>query len=155
MLNPGTSMVWQAHTTVATVVEQDGLFLMVEENDTGRTVFNQPAGHLEKDESIFAGAIRETLEETAWLVEPFALIGIYHYPAPNGITYVRFCFAAKTLKEEPGRILDDGIISAKWLSAGTILDPAFRARSPIVQQCLRDYLKGQRYPLSLIWHNDP
>jgi 8-oxo-dGTP pyrophosphatase MutT (NUDIX family) len=148
-------MNWLAHTSVATIVERNGLFLMVEEQDEDRTVFNQPAGHLEKGESIFEGAIRETLEETAWLVEPEALVGIYHYPAPNGVTYIRFCFAAKALKEEPGRTLDDGILSAQWLSEQTIMDPAFKARSPIVRQCLQDYLAGRRFPLSVIWHYQP
>jgi ADP-ribose pyrophosphatase YjhB (NUDIX family) len=145
-------MTWLAHTSVATIVERDGLFLMVEETDEGRTVFNQPAGHLEKGESISEGAIRETLEETAWLVEPEALVGIYHYPAPNGVTYVRFCFAASPLKEEPGRTLDAGILSARWLTEQEIMDPAFPARSPIVRQCLQDYLGGRRFPLSVIWH---
>jgi 8-oxo-dGTP pyrophosphatase MutT (NUDIX family) len=148
-------MTWLAHTSVATIVERNGLFLMVEERDEGRTVFNQPAGHLEQGESIYEGAIRETLEETAWLVEPEALVGIYHYPAPNGVTYIRFCFAAKALKEEPGRTLDDGILSAQWLPEPTIMDPAFKARSPIVRQCLQDYLAGRRFPLSVIWHHQP
>jgi 8-oxo-dGTP pyrophosphatase MutT (NUDIX family) len=146
-------MTWLAHISVATIVERDGLFLMVEEVDAGNTVFNQPAGHLEQGETIFEGAIRETLEETAWLVEPEDLVGVYHYPAPNGVTYVRFCFAARALKEEPGRTLDLGILSAQWLSADTILDPSFKARSPIVRQCLQDYLGGKRYPLSLLWHH--
>ncbi|MFZ8929594.1 MAG: NUDIX domain-containing protein, partial [Pseudohongiellaceae bacterium] len=61
-------MIWTAHSTVATVVEQDGKFLMVEEIDNGCTVFNQPAGHLDEGETLFTAAIRETLEETAWHV---------------------------------------------------------------------------------------
>ena len=146
-------MTWLAHTTVATIVEREGLFLMVEENDAGRLVFNQPAGHLEETESLFEAAIRETLEETAWLVEPTSLIGIYHYPAPNGATYIRFCFAATALKEEAGRVLDEGILATHWLPAETILAPDFTARSPLVARCLRDYLQGARYPLALLYHH--
>ena len=35
---------WHPHSTVATVVERDGLFLIVEEMIEGRILYNQPAG---------------------------------------------------------------------------------------------------------------
>ena len=150
-------MTWLAHSSVATIVEKDGLFLMVEETvdgiDGGRTVFNQPAGHLEEHETLFEAAVRETLEETAWHVELTGFLGLYHYPAPNGVTYIRHCFVARALRHEAGRELDAGIVAAHWLSAETILAPTFNARSPIVSRVLRDYLDGTRYPLSLIYHH--
>jgi 8-oxo-dGTP pyrophosphatase MutT (NUDIX family) len=154
-------MTWLAHSSVATIVEKDGLFLMVEETvddvdkaPTGKsTVFNQPAGHLEEHETLFAAAVRETLEETGWHVELTDFLGLYHYPAPNGVTYIRHCFVARPLRQEPGRELDTGIIAAHWLAADTILSPDFNARSPIVGRVLRDYLSGTRYPLSLIYHH--
>jgi 8-oxo-dGTP pyrophosphatase MutT (NUDIX family) len=146
-------MTWHAHSTVATIVERADLFLMVEELDEGRTVFNQPAGHLEADESLFEAAQRETLEETGWQVELTAFLGVYHYPSPNGITYIRHCFVASAQVYDPARPLDRAIVAAHWLPAAIILDPQFPARSPIVQQVLRDYLAGIRYPLSLIYHH--
>jgi len=148
-------MTWLAHSSVATIVENDGKFLMVEETDGDQVVFNQPAGHLEDGETLFAAAIRETLEETAWEVELTAFTGLYHYPAPNGITYIRHCFAAKPGRYHAGQVLDDGIIAAHWFSAREILDPQFRARSPIVRRCLQDYLAGKRFPLDLIHHHIP
>ena len=53
---------WTPHVTVATVVEKDGKFLFVEEYTEGvsHTVFNQPAGHVESDETIIQAALRET-----------------------------------------------------------------------------------------------
>ena len=60
---------WNAHITVATVVERDGRYLLVEEFDGTRLVINQPAGHLDPGETLVEAAIRETLEETAWQVE--------------------------------------------------------------------------------------
>ena len=152
---PCTQMIWLAHSSVATIVEKDGLFLMVEETDDGRTVFNQPAGHLEENESLFEAALRETLEETGWQVELTDFVGLYHYPAPNGVTYIRHCFVARPLQHNPQRKLDDGIIAAHWLSADTILASEFQARSPIVGRVLRDYLSGIRDPLSLITHLRP
>lgn len=148
-------MTWLAHSSVATLVEKDGLFLMVEEIDNGRMVFNQPAGHLEDGETLFAAAVRETLEETAWETELLYFVGLYHYPAPNGVTYIRHSFAAKAMQYQPERLLDPSIVAAHWLSAETILDPSFPARSPIVQRTLRDYLAGKRYPLDLIYHHQP
>lgn len=145
-------MVWLAHSSVATLVEDNGLFLMVEEHDGDRVVFNQPAGHLDEGETLFAAAIRETLEETAWDVDLTALLGLYHYPAPNGLTYIRHCFVAIPVRHHAGRPLDTPIIAAHWLSAQQILAPDFKARSPLVTACLRDYLSGKRYPLSLIQH---
>ena len=145
-------MIWLAHSSVATVVEDNGRFLLVEEHDGERVVFNQPAGHLDEGETLFAAAVRETLEETGWDVELTALLGLYHYPAPNGLTYIRHCFVATPLRHHPERKLDTPIIAAHWLTAAEMLAPDFRARSPLVTACLSDYLAGKRYPLSLIQH---
>ena len=70
---------WTAHVTVATVVQREDRFLLVEEHSEGfsHTVFNQPAGHVEAGETVIQAAIRETLEETAWRVEITDLLGIY------------------------------------------------------------------------------
>lgn len=148
-------MAWYAHSSVATIVEKDGLFLMVEEQDGASTVFNQPAGHLEANETLFEAAIRETFEETRWQVELTAFVGLYHYLAPNGITYIRHCFTARPLAYVADARLDEGIIAAHWLSREAILAPGFNARSPLVGKVLRDYLQGIRFPLSLIYHHQP
>lgn len=148
-------MIWLAHSSVATIVEHDGRFLMVEEQDGDQVVFNQPAGHLDEGETLFAAAVRETLEETGWDVELTAFLGLYHYPAANGVTYIRHCFAAQPLRHHPERELDAPILAAHWLTAEEILADKFPARSPIVGRSLRDYLTGTRYPLSLIHHHQP
>ena len=61
---------WQPDVTVATVVVRDGRLLVVEERVNGKLVLNQPAGHLEPDESLVDAALRETREETGWDVRP-------------------------------------------------------------------------------------
>ena len=95
-------MEWKPHITVATVVEDNGRFLMVEELKRERAVLNQPAGHLDTDESLIDAAIRETLEETGYDVELTGVIGIYLYTAPsNGVTYQRICFAGKAVSAIP------------------------------------------------------
>ena len=114
-----------------------------------------PKGRIDPGESPEEAALRETLEETGWDVELTHLLGLYHYPAPNGVTYIRHCFAAKPLRHLPDRELDTPIVAAHWLTAGEIMAPGFAARSPIVQRCLQDYLDGQRYPLAVIYHHHP
>ena len=73
---------WQPDVTVATVVVDGGRLLMVEEAVGGRLVLNQPAGHLEPDESLVEAALRETLEETGWQVRLTAFVGAYQWKAP-------------------------------------------------------------------------
>lgn len=141
---------WTPHATVATLVERDGQYLLVEEiAELGTPVFNQPAGHIEQGESVLQAAKRETLEETGWHVEPFALVGIYIYAAPNGITYHRYCLAAKALHQEPNAKLDQGIIGPRWCSLEEIRHN-LQLRSPMVLRCVEDCHKGQRFPLELI-----
>ena len=144
-------MSWHPHVTVATIVEDQGRFLLVEEQADGREVLNQPAGHLEPAESLLEAALRETLEETGWEVELSAVTGIYLYTAPsNGVTYQRVCFAARPVRHHPERALDDGIIDPRWLSRDELAAQPQRWRSHLVLRCIDDYLAGGRYPLALI-----
>lgn len=147
------SQLWLPHVTVAAVIERDGKFLFVEEQLDQAIVINQPAGHWEKQESLIQAVIRETLEETAYHVQPNALVGIYRWPHPHqDITYLRFVFSGDILAHEDGRALDQGILRACWLSPDELHNQRARHRSPLVQLCLQDYLAGKRYPLALLTH---
>ncbi|UTW04978.1 NUDIX hydrolase [Amphritea atlantica] len=146
-------MRWTPHVTVATIIEHDDKFLCVEEQSQslGQLVINQPAGHVEANETFIEAAIRETLEETGWSVTPTGLIGIYIYTAPaNGVTYHRYCFAARAESYDPDLPLDTGIERAVWLSRAELEQQKDRLRSPMVTQCIDDYLSGIRFPLSVI-----
>ncbi|EPJ87438.1 MULTISPECIES: NUDIX hydrolase [Pseudomonas] len=144
-------MQWQAHVTVATIVEDQGRFLIVEELKAGKAVLNQPAGHLDPNETLQNAAVRETLEETGWDVELTSVIGIYLYTAPsNGVTYQRICFAAKPLRHHPDYQLDDGIIGPLWLTRDQLQAEQDRWRSELVMRCVDDYLSGEHFSLSLL-----
>jgi len=141
---------WAPHVTVATVVVRDGRLLLVEEAIDGRQVLNQPAGHLEPNETLAAAAVRETLEETGWTVRLSAFIGTYQWTAPDGTPFLRFAYAAEPQSHDPDRPLDDGILRALWLTPAELrADPA-RLRSPLVWEVVADYLAGQRHPLSIV-----
>ena len=147
--------VWKPNVTVAALIERDGRFLLVEEEAEDGLRFNQPAGHLDEGESLVAACAREALEETAWGFTPTALVGIYQWPRPQGdITYLRFAFCGDLGAHEAGRALDTGILRAVWKTPDVIRASADRHRSPLVSQCVSDYLAGRRYPLELIRHYD-
>jgi 8-oxo-dGTP pyrophosphatase MutT (NUDIX family) len=148
-------MTFKPHVTVATLVERKNSgqseFLMVHETDKHslKDVINQPAGHVDANETLIDAAIRETLEETAWQVSIDHLIGIYVLDAANGVTYYRFCFAATAI-EFTDQALDPDITKATWMSLEQIKQAQSQHRSPLIQQCLDDYLAGQKIPLSAI-----
>ena len=149
---------WQPDVTVATVVVRDGAFLIIEEDVQDRRVLNQPAGHLEPDESLLHAAVRETLEESGWQVEPTALIGCYQWKSPanenepEGRHFLRVALAARPIRHHPERILDDGIVQALWLTSAQLQVEAGRHRSPLVWRVVQDYLAGQRLPLAALAH---
>ena len=144
---------WQPDVTVATIVVNDGRLLMVEERAGGRLVLNQPAGHLEPDESLVEAALRETLEETGWDVRLTAFVGAYQWKAPEtGRHYLRFAFAAEPVLHHPERALDEGITRALWLTPGELQSEAGRHRSPLVWRSASDFLAGRRQPLELLQH---
>ena len=110
-MNYRSGRFWQPDVTVATVVVREGRLLMVEEQVQGERVLNQPAGHLEPDETLQEAALRETLEETGWEVELTAFIGAYQWTSPrDGKHFLRLAFAADPVRHDPARPLDEGIL---------------------------------------------
>lgn len=142
---------WQPDVTVATIVARDGRLLLVEEHARGRLVLNQPAGHLEPDESLQQAALRETLEETGWTVRLTGFVGAYQWKAEEtGRHYLRFAFCAEPLHHDPDRPLDTGIERALWLTPAQLQAAGERHRSPLVWQAAADWLAGNRHPLDLL-----
>ncbi len=159
-------MIWTPHITVATIVQQNisehdsgtcysgTRFLFVEEKSVTlpHLVFNQPAGHVEANETLVEAAIRETLEETGYTVSVDSVLGLYTYTPPNDpdCTYYRICFLANVESFDAARTLDTGIVRAVWLTLDE-LKASNRSRSPLVIRCVEDALAGQRFPLSMIF----
>lgn len=150
---------WKPSVTVAAIIERGGQYLLVEEETPEGIRLNNPAGHLDPGESPLEGCVREALEETAHHFVPTHLLGIYlsrfqrmpqHGPAQD-ITYMRFAFAGELGEQVVGRQLDHGILRTVWLSPEEIRAKRQLCRSPLVLRCLEDHLRGQRYPLDLIY----
>jgi len=149
------SEVWKPSVTVAAVIERDGKLLLVEEETSDGIRFNQPAGHLDPNETLEQAVVRETLEETAHDFTPYALIGMYmsrYQSSRTGqdVTYLRFAFCGQVGMAHD-RALDHGILRAVWMTYDEILACEDKHRSPLVLRCIDDYLAGQRAPLSLLF----
>ncbi len=144
-------MTWAPHVTVATIIERDNRFLMVFEESDGKLVYNQPAGHLDPNETLHEAAIRETLEETGWTIKLTGVVGANLYTAPsNGITYFRTTFIGEAISHDANRLLDAGIIEAVWLTYEELLERKSQLRSPMTLQIVDEYLAGRRFPLSVV-----
>lgn len=150
---------WKPSVTVAAVIERDGRFLLVEEETPEGLKLNNPAGHLDPGESPVEGCAREALEETTHRFTPTHLLGIYlsrlqrQRPgeAMEDITYLRFAFAGTLGEVVPGAQLDAGIVRTVWMTPDEIRASTARHRSPLVLRCMEDHLRGQRYPLELVY----
>jgi len=144
-------MVWKPRVTVAAIIERDGRFLLVEEQTSEGLKFNQPAGHLEENESLIDAVKREVLEETAWQFEPEYLIATQIWRrSKKHPTFLRFCISGACHSHSPAQPLDSGIVGTHWLSVEEIKAQPKRVRSPLVTIAIEEYLKGGRYPLSLL-----
>jgi 8-oxo-dGTP pyrophosphatase MutT (NUDIX family) len=149
---------WKPNVTVAAIIEQDGRFMLVEEETADGLRLNNPAGHLDPGESPVDACAREVLEETAHDFAPTALVGIYlnrftRTRTGDDITYLRFAFTGTLGAHHAWRPLDDGIVRTVWLTPNELRATQERHRSPLVLQCIEDYLAGKRYALELV-HTD-
>ena len=150
---------WKPSVTVAAIIERriDGAsqFLLVEEHTPEGLRLNNPAGHLDPEESPQQGVVREVLEETACVFTPERLVGVYlsrfRRPATGeDVTFVRFAFGGTVDAPDPTRRLDDGIVRTLWLGLPELRASRARHRSPHVLGCIEDYLAGRSVPLETI-----
>ena len=148
------STAWKPAVVVAAIIEKEGRFLMVEENTATGIRYNQPAGHLDPGETLSEAVTRETLEETAHDFTPTELLGTYmlRYDSPQREhvrTFIRFAFVGD-LGKKHDRPLDKDIIRTVWMTREEIYACRDRHRSPLIMQCVDDYLAGLRAPLSVL-----
>lgn len=124
----------------ALVVKDDKFVIVQEAQGLVRGLWNIPAGHLEGDEDIHTGTIREIKEETGLDVKIEGLIGVYQHKSKHGNNVVGFYFHASLsrgkLKIDPEEILD-----AKWVTFNDFLnynDDIVRA--PHLKEVIKDYI---------------
>jgi len=150
---------WKPSVTVAAIIARHvgdtQQFLLVEEHTAEGLKLNNPAGHLDPEESPEQGVVREVLEETACVFTPDRLVGTYlsrfQRPATGeDVTYLRFAFGGTVGEPDPSRTLDDGIVRTLWMTLPELRASRARHRSPHVLGCIEDFVAGRRYPLAAI-----
>lgn len=145
---------WSPRVTVAAIVEQDGRYLLVEEQTSDGLRLNTPAGHLEPGESPLDGAVREALEETGRPFCPAALLGTYLAASRDAegepTTWLRIAYCGSVGAPLPGHVLDAGIVRTLWLTPAEVRASADRHRSPLVLRCIEDHQRGQRFALDAV-----
>jgi len=107
------SIAWSKVVAGCVIRREDGKYLLVQEKQPKvYGLWNLPAGHVDKGESIEHAAVREAKEETGYDVELADKIGIYHETVASPI---RHAFTANIvggeLKIQPEEILDAGWFS--------------------------------------------
>lgn len=140
---------FKPYITLACVVQAQNKFLMVEEHVNGKPTLNQPAGHLEANETLLQGAQRELFEETGIVAQPQSILQIYQWIAPDKTPFIRFTFVLDLPEPLAVQPNDSDIDRCLWLEYDKIINAA-NLRSPLVRESLLRYRQPQRYPLALL-----
>ncbi|WP_337064814.1 NUDIX hydrolase [Rouxiella badensis] len=139
---------FRPNVTVACVVQAEGRFLLVEEIINNRLTLNQPAGHLEANETLLTAVRRELFEETGIDASPQFFLGLHQWQAPDETPFLRFTFVIDLAEIVPTFPQDSDISGCRWLTADEIFN-AKELRSPLVAESIRLYQQLARYPLAL------
>lgn len=140
---------FKPHVTVATLVQAQGQLLVVEEWVHGKPTLNQPAGHLEADETLIQAAERELWEETGIAATPQHFLAVQQWIAPDNTPFVRFLFSLVLPEMAATAPQDSDITRCLWLPPTAVLQ-APNLRSPLVAESVRLWQQNVRYPLTLI-----
>ncbi|CAQ83830.1 conserved hypothetical protein [Photorhabdus asymbiotica] len=142
-------MLFSPHVTVACVVHAQNKFLVVEETINGKALWNQPAGHLEADETLLQAAERELWEEAGIRAKPQALLKIHQWVAPDNTAFIRFLFLVEMEQQIATNPQDSDIDCCHWVTAEQILNSTC-LRSPLVAESIRCYLQNKKHPLTIL-----
>ena len=116
-------------------ITQDNKLVLIRRGiEPGRGLWAQPGGFLEIDETAHEGAVRETLEETGYIVDPEEVIGVYSRPQAAVVVLAweaRIVGGKPTTSAETLEIREFGADEIPWL------DLAFQTTT----WAIRDWVK--------------
>lgn len=135
---------------VGVVIEKDGKYLLVQEaQEKCRGKWNLPAGHLDPNETIIAGAKREAKEETGCEVEPTGVCQIGSRVLADGV-FVSVIFTTKLLSEEITFDTSE-ILDVKWFSYDEIVAMKSEIRNEVLMLGAINNIKNELVaPLDIV-----
>lgn len=147
-------MVQRIELAVSVMIENDGELLLVKEGKPqSYGKWNQPAGHIEADESPFECAIRETKEVCGYDIELTSLQGVYSRIDPKDEYYINFCFTAKPKNLIQSPLVANDILETRWFSREELKTLAPEAlRHELARKRIEDWLSRKKFPLEAIYH---
>jgi ADP-ribose pyrophosphatase YjhB (NUDIX family) len=128
---------------VAAIIEDDQKrILMVREAEPEHFgLWNQPAGHVDPDESIEEALVREIREETGYVhVRIDGIVRIYYFVEEN---MLRMVFKASVLDGEAVALADD-VLEARWLTRDEVeeLMRQGKLRNRRTELTIKDWIRG-------------
>ena len=147
-------MIWKPNVTVAAVIERMDKFLLVEEHTSQGCSSTSPPDIWKQTNRccrpwcVKRGKNRPTISSRS--IWSASIAGMRMHPTPP------ICASptAAASRAMTGQALDSGIVRAVWMTPDEIRATRSRHRSPLILQCVEDYLAGKRYPLELVTHYD-
>ena len=147
----------QTFGVVGAIIEKDGKIILVKEakEGTDKGKWDHPGGWIEIGENPIEGVKREVKEETGLDFTPTHILGIYslvredlqsiHHP-------IKIIFLGDISDKKIGELFDD-VSEKKWFKPEEIekMDSA-TLRDLDTKKMIRDYSKGQKYPLNILTH---
>lgn len=136
---------------VGGIIEKEGKILLVQEKQEkcyGK--WNIPAGHLDYNESLSEGAIREIKEETGCDVELTGIANVANRILEDDI-FVYITFTTKLLNEDI-KINPEEILDVKWFEINDVLnnmDNELR-NLKFIKQPILNIMKNKVAPIDII-----
>jgi hypothetical protein len=133
--------------TVASIIERDGRYLLVEEETRHGPRLNQPAGtRVGRDAAGARSTKRSGNRLGRHAVRPRRRVSLGSVGQWRDVVRLH---SAATRCATTARPLDVGILRAVWLTAEEIAARRDLHRSPLVMRCIDDYCADRRWPLRL------
>lgn len=135
---------------VGGVIEKDGKFLLVQEAKRKcYEKWNFPAGHLEVNETLSEGAIREIYEETGCKVDLTGVLQIVNRKTIDDV-FLFITFSTKILNENV-RFNKNEILDVKWFDYNEIMNMKNELRDyNLITDAIKTYRNDQVMPMKII-----
>ncbi len=139
------------HIIVSVCIQEEGKFLIVQEGiPKAYGLWNLPGGHLDDEEDLLEGAMREAKEETGLDIEITGIMSIQRNMI-HGLNHVRIIFNAKRIGGEIAFDKDE-ILDVKWVTPEDAekMDKATLREYELFLDHVEDVKNHRNYPLEMI-----